>query len=199
MEENWNTRQTLIQRAQDPKDQSAWTDFVSYYEDFIKMVLNKSQISFNDADDLVQDILLRVWKGLPNYEYKKEKAKFRTWLSVLIKNTIINHIAKSKRKGRDKKVELNDEAYFKMSESDLEDVIASEWVNYLTGKAMEKVKESFSGNAVEVFTLSLQGKSARQIAEQLDMTEDSIFVLRSRVKSRLKKEIQNLKQEIEFE
>ena len=199
MQDDWNTRLTLIERAQDPEDHSAWDDFVCYYKDFIKMVLNKSQISLNNMDDIIQDILLRVWKGLPNYEYKKDKAKFRTWLSVLIKNTILNHIAKAKRKGRDSKVELNEEALKTISESDLENVIASEWVNYLTSKAMIKVEESFSGNAIEVFTLSLKGVSARQIAAQLGMTEDSVFVLRSRVKSRLKKEIQALKQEIEFE
>ena len=165
MQEDWNTRLTLIERAQNPDDQSAWCDFVSYYEAFIRMVLHQSQISLNDMDDIIQDILLRIWRGLPNYEYKKEKAKFRTWLSVLIKNTILNHLSKSKRKGRDKSVELTEEAYLKISESDIEEVIATEWVGYLTSKAMEKVSKSFSGYAVEVFTKSLEGISARQISQ----------------------------------
>ena len=71
MEERWNTQQTLIQRAQNPDDASAWDDFVKYYETFIKMVLNKSNVPFSDVDDLVQDILLKVWKGLPGYEYRR--------------------------------------------------------------------------------------------------------------------------------
>ena len=60
-----NTHQTLIQRVQNPEDTGAWDEFVKYYETFIKMVLKKSNIPFNEADDLVQDILLKVWKGLP--------------------------------------------------------------------------------------------------------------------------------------
>lgn len=199
MQENWNTRQTLILRAQNPEDHTAWDDFVDYYREFIRMVLNKSNISLNEIDDLIQDILLRVWKGLPNYEYKKEKAKFRTWLSVLIKNTIINHISKAKRKGHEQKIEFIDAMLGSISESDIEQVIAEEWVNYLTSKAMSRVKEAFSGNAVEVFILSLNGKNARQISEQLGMSEDSVFVLRSRVKSRLKAEVAALKREVEFE
>ena len=90
MNENWNTQQTLIQRAQNQDDHQAWDDFVSYYESFIKMVLRKAKISLNDEDDLVQKVLLRIWKGLPNYA--KEKARFRTWLSTIIRNTVITHI-----------------------------------------------------------------------------------------------------------
>ena len=90
MEERWNTQQTLIQRAQNPDDASAWDDFVKYYETFIKMVLNKSNVPFSDVDDLVQDILLKVWKGLPGYEYRREKARFRTWFGTIIRNTVIN-------------------------------------------------------------------------------------------------------------
>jgi RNA polymerase sigma factor (sigma-70 family) len=197
MEENWNTQQTLIQRAQNPDDHSAWDDFVSYYKTFIKMVLNKSRISLDEADDLVQDILLKVWKSLPNYEYRKEKAKFRTWLSTVIRNTVINHLAKIKRKGGDK-LELDESRIMSVTESEIENVIKDEWVNYLTSVAMEKVKEVFSGQAIDVFKLSLKGRSAKEISAKLDLTEDSVFVLRSRIKSRLKKEVERLRQEIEF-
>lgn len=196
MSENWNTQQTLIQRAQNPDDNQAWDDFVSYYQSFIRMVLYKSNISLNDTDDLIQAILVRIWKGLPNYEYKKEQARFRTWLSTIIRNCIITHINKSKNKGE--KVQLFEEQIEKISESELEQIIGDEWLDYVASIALEKVKEVFSGNAIEVFRLSLEEKNAKQISAQLGITEESVFVLRSRVKSRLKKEISKLRQLIEF-
>ncbi|MCM8540139.1 MAG: sigma-70 family RNA polymerase sigma factor [Lentisphaeraceae bacterium] len=196
MSENWNTQQTLIQRAQNPDDNQAWDDFVSYYQSFIRMVLYKSNISLNDTDDLIQAILLRIWKGLPNYEYKKEQARFRTWLSTIIRNCIITHINKSKNKGV--KVELIEEQIEKISDSEIEQIISDEWLDYVASIALDKVKEVFSGNAIEVFRLSLEEKSAREIANELNITEESVFVLRSRVKKRLKKEISKLRQLIEF-
>lgn len=196
MSENWNTQQTLIQRAQDPDDNQAWDDFVSYYKSFIRMVLYKSNISLNDTDDLIQAILVRIWKGLPNYEYKKEQARFRTWLSTIIRNCIITHINKSKNKGE--KVSLIEEQAENISESEIEEIINSEWLEYVSSIAMEKVREVFSGNAIEVFRLSLEEKSAREIASELGITEESVFVLRSRVKQKLKKEISKLRQLIEF-
>ncbi|MCM8525448.1 MAG: sigma-70 family RNA polymerase sigma factor [Lentisphaeraceae bacterium] len=196
MSQNWNTQQTLIQRAQNPEDEQAWDDFVSYYQSFIKMVLFKSNISLNDTDDLIQAILIRIWKGLPNYEYKKEQARFRTWLSTIIRNCIISHINKVKNKGE--KVELIEEQIERISESEIEQIISEEWLDYVASIAMDKVKDVFSGNAIEVFRLSLEEKSAKEIASELNITEESVFVLRSRVKSRLKKEISKLRQLIEF-
>jgi RNA polymerase sigma factor (sigma-70 family) len=193
--ENWNTQQTLIQRAQDPDDDQAWDDFILYYESFIRMVLCRSNISLNDTDDLIQAILVRIWKGLPNYEYRKEQARFRTWLSTIIRNCIITHINRIKMKGV--KVELFEEQIGKISESEIEQVINSEWLDYVASIAMEKVKEAFSGNAIEVFRLSLEEMNAKEIAVELQITQESVFVLRSRVKSRLKKEIARLRQLIE--
>ena len=99
MSDEWNTHQTLIQRAKNPDDHQAWDDFVRYYKSFIKMVLRKSRISFNEEDDLIQTILLRVWKGLPKYEYNRQQARFRTWLSTIIRNAVITHVNRLKDKG----------------------------------------------------------------------------------------------------
>ena len=160
------------------------------------MVLRKSNVSLNEVDDLVQKILLRIWKGLPNYSYQKERAKFRTWLSKIIRNTIITHVSKLK------KTDVKLEAYLQevdiVSESTIESIINQEWLDYVSSLAMKKVEEVFSGNAIDVFKLSLLNKSAKQISEQLKITEDTVFVLRSRVKSRLKKEIHQLREIIEF-
>jgi len=197
MSDQWITKQTLIQRVQNKDDASAWDDFVSYYKTFIEMVLNKSKISLNESDDLVQEILLKIWKGLPKYEYRKEQAKFRTWLSILIRNTMLNFLAKKKRKNPNS-VELNDEVILTVTETQIEKVIEEEWVTHLTSLAMKAVTKVFSGQAVKVFKMSLEGKGTKEIAETLDINEESVFVLRSRVKSRLKKEIKKLRDEIEF-
>ena len=194
--DSWNTQRTLLQRVQDPDDTQAWGDFVRYYESFIKMVLRKSNVSLNEQDDLVQKILLRIWKGLPQYKYKREKARFRTWLSIIIRNAIITHINRLKDKGSKQKKYIKEVDI--VLEACIEQIIDQEWLNYVASIAMDKVKTVFSGNAIEVFRLSLEEKTARQISEELNITEESVFVLRSRVKSRLKKEIAHLRELIEI-
>lgn len=193
---DWNTKQTLIQRAQNPDDHQAWNDFVSYYESFVKMVLGKSGIPVSEEDDLVQNILLKVWKGLPNYEYKKEKAKFRTWLSTIIRNTVYTHY--NKMKGEDGKREKFKVMIDNVSESSIEEIIEREWYDYIANIAMEKVKEVFSGQAIEVFKMSLDEKNAKEISEKLGLTENTVYSLRSRVKRRLKQEISMIRELVEL-
>mgnify|MGYP000029218296 CR=1 FL=1 len=105
---DWKTRLSLIQRAQNSDDHSAWDDFIKHYKSFIEMVLFESGVPMVDSQDLTQDILLKSWKGLPNYEYRKGEAKFRTWLSTVIKFSIINHFKKQSRKRPKGEVELDE-------------------------------------------------------------------------------------------
>ncbi len=84
MSNQWVTRQTLLQRAQNPDDEGAWEDFVFYYRDFIQVIIYKLKFSGKDTDDLTQVILLNLWKDLKTYD--KNNASFRNWLGRVINN-----------------------------------------------------------------------------------------------------------------
>ena len=195
MKNNYHTRHTLLLRAADPNDEQAWEDFVTYYDSFIQMVLNRLLFDLRESDDLRQDILIKLWKNLQTYDLKK--AKFRTWLSTIIRNSIIDHANKIKKKGGEK-LELHEGMVCELSTQEIESKIKEEWLNYIAELAMEKVKECFSGQAIEVFKLSLGGASAKEIALEIGLTVESVFVLRSRIKKALQKEMDNVRQHIEF-
>ncbi|MCM8530068.1 MAG: RNA polymerase sigma factor [Lentisphaeraceae bacterium] len=198
MKDRWITKDTLIKRIQsaDDGDKSAWEEFVTYYKSFIEALLAKSSFSLNEKDDLIQEILIRIWKGIPSFEYRKGEVKFRSWLSRVIKNTMYNYIDKLNRKKTDK-LELNEAIYIPDQVSNLETYIEDEWSNHLIKLAMKSTAEVFSGKAMEVFELSLKGVEISEIAKKLDLAETSVYSLRRRVKIRLKKEIELLQNELE--
>ena len=198
MQENWNTKASLLERAQNQEDHSAWDEFVNFYKNFIRVVIVKSGINFDDIDDLVQDVLVKVWKGLPNYEYRKNQTKFRTWLSVIIRNILRDYIDKKKRKGGDK-LELDEGIICELTTDRIEEKIQEEWKVHLTNLAIENVKKCFSGQAIDVFLLSLKGDDAKQISQKLNVTVDSVYVLRRRVKVALQQEIDKIREKIEFQ
>ena len=61
----------------------------------------------------------------------------------------------------------------------------------------EMVKEVFQGQAIEVFELGLDGRSAAEIAESTGLSVASVYTLRKRVKKRLYLEIRALVAELE--
>ncbi|VGO14872.1 hypothetical protein PDESU_03442 [Pontiella desulfatans] len=197
MSEEWNTRQSLLIRAKDPTDEEAWADFVKYYERFIYHLLHRMNIHAADFDDMVQVILVKLWKNLQKYE--KHEAKFRTWLALVVRNAVYDYYKAEQRRGKviASDVEL-DESVQPSEGSDLETIIEKEWELYMTNFALERMRGIFSATAVQVFELSLTGKAAKEIAGQLKITVDSVYTLKNRVKARFIKEIGAIMREVEF-
>ena len=69
MSENFNTRKTLIQNIKDQHDTKSWEDFVFYYNRYIYAIISNMNMRHHDAEDIVQRVLLKLWKKLPEFEF----------------------------------------------------------------------------------------------------------------------------------
>lgn len=199
MQENWQTRQTLLRRAKDPEDHKAWEEFENYYREFICMVLYQMNCNVDDHNDLVQEILIRIWKTLPELNYDRDRARFRTWLSHLIRNKVIDHFRKQKRISakKEKIIEAADEENSLVSEPELIEIIHKEWEVHIVKLALKNISSLFTERAIEAFELGMEGVKTAEISKKLGIKENSVIKLRNRVKHRLVKEIQNLRNELE--
>lgn len=61
-------------------------------------------VNGEDAYDLTQDVFLRALRALPTF---KGDCKFRTWLYTIAKNTCLNHLRETKRRGEMESYSLN--------------------------------------------------------------------------------------------
>ena len=195
MSNDWVTRQTLLQRAKNPDDHQAWEEFTSYYQNFIQTLIYKMRFQGDDTADLTQIILLNLWKTLAGYD--NEKASFRNWMGAVIRNTTFNYYRKQSniaKKEKEGVIEFLDAT----PESDLDDLIEKEWKTYISELALKKMRELFSGKAIEVFELSLKGISSEEIGAKLDLKKDSVYVLKNRVKKKFMEEVRALVKELEY-
>jgi RNA polymerase sigma-70 factor (ECF subfamily) len=192
--ERWETRQTLVVRARDPNDSQAWDEFTDYYVSFIRMVLLQLQAPQDDIEDLSQTILVKLWQNLSAVQLGRDHARFRTWLGTVIRNTYYTHCSQAaSRRRRETAAAVAD-----FVPAEIEDVIESEWRKHIIALVMERLNASFSGKAMDVFTMTLDGQSADDIALALELTKDSVYVLRNRVQSRFRKEARQLRSHLEF-
>ena len=193
------TRQTLLIRAQDPMIIQPGR-VCRVLSAFICQILRKMNIDFSDFDDLVQDVLIKLWKGLPSYDTKK--AKFRTWLSYVTKNTVISFFRHKNCRPELVKMEsdeVEETAYISsFSEAELEEIFEKEWRTYLCSLALEKIEKLFTGNAVEAFKLSQKGATPHEIAEKLNLSKDSVPVLTREIRSKFTAELKSFIVNLEF-
>ncbi|WP_372796535.1 RNA polymerase sigma factor [Pontiella sp.] len=191
-----HTRYTLLQRACDLNDEQAWEEFVGHYRRFIFYILHEMGVAAGDIEDVAQQVLLALTKDLPGYD--SSRARFRTWLSTVIRNAALAHFRK--QNNRQKRIRMFGEeqlidAAFQSSE--VEQRIEEEWAAYVGDLAMGRVRKVFKGQAIEVFEQGLDGKSAADVAASTGLSVASVYTLRKRVKKRLYLEIRAVVAELE--
>lgn len=185
----------MIIRARNRDDADAWDEFVSTYRLFICHVLNRMNVGENDFEDLLQEVMLRLWEKLGSYD--PAKGKFRSWLSYVVRNIVLNFVQKNKtriHKLEQFSQEVKGHAAF---HSEVDRMIEREWKLHISGMAMESIRSLFSETAIAVFELSLEGLDRMQVSKRLQITPDSVKVLKCRVKSRYLMEVKRLITELE--
>ena len=185
-------------RAKDPKDEQAWKEFVKYYKTFIFMLLRQMNIPQHDCEDLTQTVLVKIWKKLETFDPKR--AKFRTWLSTVIRNTVFNHWSAMKRRSeRDNEYGDHGELPTGLPSSpEFEAIFQREWEAYLANKALANIQDEFKPRALEIFELSLKSMSTAEIAEKLGVNASTVTRSRNSVRDRLIQEVRSLSQELEL-
>ena len=93
--QNLTTNKTLIERIQDNKSDSDWDEFHQIYSRYLYIVIRNMNVSAEDAEDILQETLVKIWAGLPNFEYKPGKHRFRSWLCTVARNTLRNFVQKN--------------------------------------------------------------------------------------------------------
>ena len=192
----WSTRHTLLHRLKDQHDEKSWEEFMLTYQKYIYNICKRSKLQHNEAEEFTQEILVKLWKKLPELDVRTVKGSFRAWLKTMIKNHITNFFNRQKMI-REKLTVNNQESLLpyidKISKSDIDEIIDNEWHLHITNLALEKVKESLSAGTVNAFLMSLEGRSTEEISQALKITESTVYVHKKAVKDALQKQIRQLK------
>jgi RNA polymerase sigma-70 factor (ECF subfamily) len=81
---------TLLARARDG-DERAYETLIGGHRDELHAHCYRMLASVHDADDAVQDALLRAWRGLPGFE---SRSSLRTWLFKIATNASFDLLKK---------------------------------------------------------------------------------------------------------
>ncbi len=199
MDDIYKTRQTLLKKIQDQDDQQSWEEFIEIYKNYIYAIIRKIGVPADDVEDIMQRIMLKLWKQLPKMD-TYEIRRFRSYLAKVVQNSIFDFIQIKTKQS--KKIDLlianPDVPSLRTKDSpEIHEIAQKEWEQYLSNLALKNISEQFSGNAIKAFKMSMQGETLENIALHLDIKSHSVYRLRSRVKERLIIEIRRLRLELE--
>ena len=76
-------------------DSSAWEEIVRSHNRRIYNICYRFTGSQDDAEDLTQDVFIRIYKTLKSYDL--ERGAFTTWITTMTRNLLVDHFRKSKQ------------------------------------------------------------------------------------------------------
>lgn len=189
-----NTRITLLNRLnQNPADEISWAEFVRVYSPAIRKWLLHWGLQEADAQDVAQDVLLRLTAKLPQFKYDASRS-FRGWLKTLTHHAWHDFVTEAAYRTRGSGdtvvlVQLQSVA----ARDDLAARVDATFDKEMLEVAMARVRERVAGTTWEAFRLAaLEGVAPREVAEKLRIRVSQVYLARHRVQKLMQEELRLL-------
>lgn len=196
MEEIPDTRDSLLLRVADGRDQTAWELFARIYRPVVYNVARMRGLQDADAQDVAQQVLMSVARALSEWQRRDETTRFRHWLCRMARNAAINTLT---RKPQDRAVGGTgrpDEIQEKVFPGELDSQLEREYQRQLFRRAAESVRARADDVTWRAFSLTMiDGRSIADTATILERSEAVIYAARSRIMRRLKDAVKEIDEE----
>ncbi|MDG2200839.1 MAG: sigma-70 family RNA polymerase sigma factor [Phycisphaerales bacterium] len=192
---NWTatnaTRPSIFLRLQDEGSvrELGWGEFVEQYGPIVRNYAMSRGLKWDDADDIVQDVMYSFLKRSDTFEYDLERGRFRSYMRTITLNSIRKRARSETRSAR------IEEELVASSESNLEIQWDLQWMAHIVQKSMQAIKGRFDEKTMDIFErIAIRSEATTSVAESLGMTEVAVRQSRFRVAKALREQVELEKQ-----
>lgn len=185
------TSNSLLMRLQTAGADADWRRLVDVYAPVIHSWLNRYHLQPADADDLVQDVLGVIVREIPTFQHSGRTGAFRHWLRVVAVHRVRNF-------WRTKKAAPNAGLLLELDQledaaSDLSQQWDVEHDKHVVAKFLDVIERDFEPTTWQAFRrVMFDGASAAEVAAELGITPNAVWIAKSRVLHRLRQEAAGL-------
>jgi RNA polymerase sigma factor (sigma-70 family) len=192
MDDSQATRNSLLIRLGDGSDKQAWFDFVDLYSPVVYGFARRQGLKDADAADLVQEVLRSVARSLACFN--PQKGRFRSWLMAVVRHRLSEFRA---NQGRQLPGSGDTQVLQQLEQVSAVDGVEQLWEHEYRQSvfrvAADRIRHEFQPGTWQAFWLTtVEGKKTGEAAQSLGISAGAVYVARSRILARLKKEIQTL-------
>jgi RNA polymerase sigma-70 factor (ECF subfamily) len=180
------TSPSLLERLRQPSDRSAWARFVRLYTPLLCHWGRRVGLPPEDVDDLVQDVFAVLLQKLPDFRYRAGQ-RFRGWLWTVTVN-------KARERRRRAAPAGDDRGLSGVADPDpIEEFDEAEYRQFLVAQVARLIQAEFQPSTWKAFwEYVVADRPAAEVARDLAITENAVYIAKSRVLRRLRQELDGL-------
>jgi RNA polymerase sigma-70 factor (ECF subfamily) len=183
-----DTPVSLLERLRRPAEHAAWARFVRLYTPLLFYWARRSGCPEADAADLVQEVFALLVRKLPEFSYDPARG-FRPWLRTVAHNCWRNLHRRARLPLAADAPDLDELAAPEPADPFWE----TEYRRHLVRRALELMQAEFQANTWKACWLCVvAGRPPAAVAAELGMSVGAVYMARSRVLSRLRRELAGL-------
>ncbi len=189
------TSQSLLERLHDRADDQAWRRLLAVYEPWLRGWLSRHDLQPADVEDVLQEILVAVSDKLPAFEHNGRPGAFRAWLRAILTNRV-RHFLRGRR-NRQAALSPHPPTDWLDQLADPESALSRQWDEehdqQLVRRLLASIRTEFNPTTWQVFRmLVLEDRPAAEVARQLGLTTNAVYVAKARVLARLREEARGM-------
>lgn len=172
-------------------DVERWGEFDDLYAPFVEKYLrilrdkHKVSLSAEDIEELRQQIMVRVFQKLPDFQHNGRTGAFRAWLRTLTTNCLWDYLrARPVADGSNGQAMLEEVID---SGGAMSDVWDREYQHYMVQSLLARIAHEFEATTWSAFLgVTFQEGRTAEVARRLGITSNAVRIAKSRVLQRLR-------------
>jgi RNA polymerase sigma-70 factor, ECF subfamily len=184
-----DTPASLLERLRLPAEPAAWARLVELYTPLLYSWSRRLGLQAQDAADLVQEVFTVLVVKLPEFRYDPQKS-FRAWLRTVLLNKWRNR----QRRHAGAPLEAAGVPLPDRAGADAPDAFGdAEYRQRLVGRALHLMRAEFQPATWKAcWEFVAEGRPAAEVARELGVTVNAVYLAKSRVLRRLREELEGL-------
>lgn len=184
------TSLSLLDRLRDD-DQSSWRKLTELYTPLIRNWLARGGAPPQEIEDLTQNVMAVVVRRVPEFQRGERTGSFRRWLRTIAVN-VLSEFWKS----RQRRTQSPGGSEFQHVLDELADPnsgLSRQWDEehdqHVTRRLLDWIRPQFQDKTWRAFQLvAVAGESPDEVARDLGLTVNAVFIAKSRVLAKLREE-----------
>jgi RNA polymerase sigma-70 factor (ECF subfamily) len=188
------TSLSLLERLTGTPTDDDWRRLLDLYQPLLRAWMARAGVPVCDTDDLVQEVLLVVFREVGGFERRGEGA-FRAWLRTIL----VHRMRDFFRAQKYRPTATGDSDFLRQlgelesPDSALSQLWDREHDEYVAASLLRRVQGDFAPATWQAFRRHvLEGEPAAQVAAELNLSLNSVLLAKSRVLKRLRQELAGL-------